>query len=955
MPSDLSSRKRPEDLPLIKLTAKQLLLGIGQEDLAFTVEEAGLLLQECYGLDEPELAETLAAFSEGWITGIVLGLGNQSLFKNGKWREIKTTGNSSSSQGFDTTGIFDYLAQEVLENQPPEIQDFLLKTSVFEVMKPSECDALLEDFKKVEGKGVSSYSSISEATLQQLESRNLFISQLDSDLTEEITYQYHTLFRQFLLLRLNQKPKDYVVAQLKAADILKNAGALLTSIQHYIKAGATERAGKVLSDVAEQLHQSGRSELLFNLLSKIPLETQKTLPQLLNVQAQLLLERGDNENSLQTFRLAATLFQKEGLIDQAARARANQAQLLARMGNRQEATGLCVVLLQDYSTLMQTNTGQQAIALSKTMLGSMATEEGNSSEAERNLIEAREIYSSTGDEFHLAMVNSYFGRLYHYEGRLVKSNIFYERALSFFVKAGNRLREAYSRLGLAGNLYLQVQYQLAEKQLNEILAFSGDWKDRYLYLYVLNYLGNVYRETERYDKAQASYVKAIEIATELKVRGMEFLLNNELATNYILRGEKDTAYKLITLSLELTEDYKLKEKIGLSYSNQGWLDFSNRSFKRSLMVFEKALAKFVSSKAKLEETRMRLAIAIVLMAMAEPKKALTILTESLTLADELGYYPYLPFELKWAAPLFDYASRKKVTEPVEEFLRLHGFIAFSGDTQSGDESESDEANFIQLEPMRQQKQSKLNSRTFTATTSSVKTTKGLTVFALNDGMVLNDGVEIKNWRTNKTREVLFYLIQHENCTRDELLEALWPEEGIDNSSSILRFTLSSLRKVIAPDVEVKFAAGRYFLEGEIWCDATEFTKEVQLATAGKELDAERLAKTLQLYKRDYLNQIYSNWYLEHQQHLLQQYLKALSSLASFYQEQRQYQNALTHWRQVIRKDAYDEKAHLGAIICLKRLGKEAEAWVQLAQCRKALAELDLEPPFEIVSLFQKHA
>ena len=393
----------------------------------------------------------------------------------------------------------------------------------------------------------------------------------------------------------------------------------------------------------------------------------------------------------------------------------------------------------------------------------------------------------------------------------------------------------------------------------------------------------------------------------------------------------------------------------MSYSNQGWFDFTNRSFKRALLAFEKALDKFVAGKAKLEETRTRLAIAIVLMAMAEPKKALTLLTESLTLADELGYHPYLPFELKWAAPLFDYASHKKIPQQVEEFLRLRGFIDFSVYTQTGRESsENQKANLVQLEPLRQQKQPMLNSKTFTATTTPVNYPSGLTVFALNDGVVLNNGVEIKNWRTNKTREVLFYLIQYENCTRDELVEALWPEEGIDNSSSILRFTLSSLRKVIAP-VEVKFAAGRYFLEGEIWCDATEFTKEVQLATVGKVLDADRLARALQLYKRDYLSQIYSNWCLEHQQHLLQEYLGVLTKLASFYQEQSQYQNALTFWRQVLRKDAYDEKAYIGAITCLKRLGNEAEARIQLAQCRKALAELDLEPPFEIVSLFQKHA
>ena len=238
-------------------------------------------------------------------------------------------------------------------------------------------------------------------------------------------------------------------------------------------------------------------------------------------------------------------FKKEGLIHQAARARANQAQLLARMGKRQEASGLCAVLLQDYSTLMQTNLGQQAIALAKYIVANVAIEEGHSVEAENNLRDAAEIYNANGDKFHAAGVDYAFGRLYHHDGRLVKSNIFYERALVFFVKSGNRLREAYSRLGLVGNLYLQGNYLEAKSQLNEMLAFSNDQKDRYLHLYVLTDIGNIYRDTERFEKAQVCYSEASKIATELKVRGKELLLANEQATCYLLEGKKDEARKLL--------------------------------------------------------------------------------------------------------------------------------------------------------------------------------------------------------------------------------------------------------------------------------------------------------------------------------------------------------------------------------------------------------------------------
>ena len=150
----------------------------------------------------------------------------------------------------------------MLQNQPPEIQSFLLKTSVFEVMKPGQCDTLLESLEKVEERKVSNSSS-SEAILQQLESRNLFITQLGSELTKDTSYQYHALFRQFLLSRLKKKLGEYETHTVKGCEIFKNEGALLTSIQHYLEAGATERAASILSEVAEQTIPNGAKRIAF--------------------------------------------------------------------------------------------------------------------------------------------------------------------------------------------------------------------------------------------------------------------------------------------------------------------------------------------------------------------------------------------------------------------------------------------------------------------------------------------------------------------------------------------------------------------------------------------------------------------------------------------------------------------------------------------------------------------
>ena len=955
----LSSRKRPEDLPVIKLTAKQLLMGIGQEELAFTVEEVGQLLREYYNLEEPKLAETLASFSEGWITGVVLALGNQSLFKSGKWREI--TDKNSSNPDFDTTGIFDYLAQEVLATQPLEFQDFLLKTSVFEVMKPGECDALLDLLR---GQDLEKNSGFirSEVILQQLESRNLFIIRLqgekDENDQEEDSFQYHSLFRQFLLSRLKQNKNLYQATQLQAGIIAQKEGSNnIAAVQHFLAADEISQAAVLLNQIAEPLYAAGHIQTMADLLDGIPVQAQASLPHLLNMRARLLVEKSDNEAAIKIYAQVEKIYQQEGANDFAAMAMANQAQLLARIGHRLEANGLCNQLLRHYGNLMHTTIGQKAVAYSKYVLATAAIEQGNIAEAEQNLREAAEIYKVLEDDYHLAAIDNSYGQLYQFEGRLVKSSIYFDRTLAFSLKVGNRIREAYSRTSIATNLYLQGNYQESEKQLYEVMVLTERWADHYLQIFVLAYLGNVYRDTERFRKADETYTVALQLAHNVQVRRMELLILNDQATSYILQNRKEEARSQISLSLELAEEYNLPERAGLSYLNLGWLEFESRAFKRAFSEFEKSLGVFVLIKARPEEARLRLGVAVALMALGEPKKALLEATESLEMTQLLGYEPYLPFELVRATSLFEYVARKKVTEPIEEFLRKRGFltnfeIPQKLSTNPGTATLSTTSDFLQPIILAE----RVTKNTSKAIVDSITTANStiLKVYGFEDGRVLKGNFEIKQWRTSKAREALFYLLENNGCSRDQLYEALWPDESPSFSPNLLNSNLTNLRKAIAP-VEIKYSSGRYFVEGAVWYDAGEFNTEMKAIMSVSNFDVERLTKTLNLYKKDFFSQCYSNWCLERQQQLLLEYTLGLSKLAQYHYREKDYPTALLFCQQLLRKDSYNENIYEIAIDCLIQIGSKAEAHLLYEKCCKALGELDLKPTSQLTLLLKKFA
>ena len=85
--------------------------------------------------------------------------------------------------------LFAYLAQEVLEELPPDLQDFVLRSSILIELNPQLCTVLTErtDARQV---------------LESLYRRNLFLTAVD-----EVTpvLRFHDLFREFLEAELARR------------------------------------------------------------------------------------------------------------------------------------------------------------------------------------------------------------------------------------------------------------------------------------------------------------------------------------------------------------------------------------------------------------------------------------------------------------------------------------------------------------------------------------------------------------------------------------------------------------------------------------------------------------------------------------------------------------------------------------------------------------------------------
>ncbi len=179
----IASRTEPS-LPLARLRASGDLAEIRAADLRFTSDETATLLNGvmCLNLPADQLA-VLEHRTEGWIAGLQLAA---LALKDRK----DASGFVKAFNGSHPY-ITRYLMEEVFDQQPENVQDFLLYTSILERLIAPLCDAVTG---QTNGK----------AMLEWLDRANLFMIPLDD---ERQWYRYHRLFADFLSDRLRvQQP-----------------------------------------------------------------------------------------------------------------------------------------------------------------------------------------------------------------------------------------------------------------------------------------------------------------------------------------------------------------------------------------------------------------------------------------------------------------------------------------------------------------------------------------------------------------------------------------------------------------------------------------------------------------------------------------------------------------------------------------------------------------------------
>jgi LuxR family transcriptional regulator, maltose regulon positive regulatory protein len=272
----ITSRSDPA-LPLHRYRSRGQLVELRADDLRFTADEVSIFITEMAGvsLSASEIA-TLESRTEGWAAGLQMAA--ISLRKKANSSEFVRALAGSNRY------ILDYLMEEVLKNQTPDVQQFLMETAILDRLCPPLCDALHQP-----GEGSS------QQMLQYLEHENLFVIPLDN---EGYWYRYHHLFQDLLLMRLKQSTLERIATlQQSAANWYATNGLISEAVQHYIQGADFERAADLVEQHTLQLFAQGKLDRLMGWIQKLPTDLSAQRPWLGIHQAWVMAFAGKNSQA----------------------------------------------------------------------------------------------------------------------------------------------------------------------------------------------------------------------------------------------------------------------------------------------------------------------------------------------------------------------------------------------------------------------------------------------------------------------------------------------------------------------------------------------------------------------------------------------------------------------------------------------------------------------------------
>lgn len=251
---------------LVDLQVRQEAFVLDSNDLTFTFDETRQFFKKIQGLSlTNEQFSQIYRLTEGWAGDLVF----ISQFLEGAaaaaWLDPLMAHLSRTLK----EESFHYFSNQIFASQPAELQDFLMKSSLLEVVPPE----FMQEFLGLKNP---------QELLQRLVRENLFIQSI-YDTQRGWLYRYHQLFRDVLRDKFQEttSPEDRQAVHHRIGEVCEAQGAWEEAVNHYLQAGSYPLAVAIIKKSGGLLVKLGRSWDLALWLEGLPEETIQEDPWLL--------------------------------------------------------------------------------------------------------------------------------------------------------------------------------------------------------------------------------------------------------------------------------------------------------------------------------------------------------------------------------------------------------------------------------------------------------------------------------------------------------------------------------------------------------------------------------------------------------------------------------------------------------------------------------------------------
>ena len=441
-------------IPLSGLRARGKMVEIRTADLRFSAEETGAYLAQA--LQRPLSGDDralLAQHSGGWIAALRLAT-----------LSLRTTIDVEGVMPIVTRAgrsISDFLQGEVLDQQVPAIQSFLLKTSILDRFCVPLCEAVV-------GQVDPAWSV--RACVAWLARAELLT---DSPGQHWTWYRYHALVRDFLKARLLAGSGAEVVAELhrKAAAWFGQEGLVHEAMRHALEARDLDLAARIIEQTLRDILNREDRATLEMLQRMLPEEVTERRPWLLMVKAYALQFRWQLGKQMKVVsQVEALIDEGDGAALSAGDVRLLRGQCLALRAQEayfQNQLARCVAYCEEARALLPrdwTFVLSGAILYWGVAVGAM----GQWREAEHTLLEEYELLDDKTTEY-AARILQALCLGYLNAGQLDSARQTAELLLQLAIRTEMNILQGWARFWLGVVYYQWNDLDAAEAHLTQLL------------------------------------------------------------------------------------------------------------------------------------------------------------------------------------------------------------------------------------------------------------------------------------------------------------------------------------------------------------------------------------------------------------------------------------------------------------------------------------------------------